>query len=353
MFRSRAGRILRLLALTSVAASAAGACGEPTGGATPGRTEAATSAAVAASPTPAGQSQRASQDATASAPAGGLGEDLLALGTGPSGERGIWRLAESGRWSLALAAPTATAVARFGQEAALAGPGFVETVRFDDAPTVTPLSLDWAAAGSNLRVTAIARAPGGPMAAVAADADGLRCFVAAADGVLRRLDPAPSPLFAQSIAWLDDRRLLLLTTDGTGASQLREVDVAARSFGRSGSVGGVRDFGLSGDGATLVAVTAGSILAGSTGDFLGGGYPAVVGTVPDGELAWAVAVDGDGSVVTLVEAAVADDGTATRPHLVRYARSAGSWTLQSDQPLPLSSVAGLAWVPRGHPTHTP
>jgi hypothetical protein len=277
----------------------------------------------------------------------GFAEDLVALGTGSTGERGIWRLDSSGRWGLVLAAPTATAVARAGDDLLLAGPGYVESVRLAAVPVAMPLPLDWTALGAGLRVAAVARATDGRLAVVTSGSDALRCFVAGSGGVLRPLTPGPVPLYAQSVAWLDDRHLLLLATDGTGASLLREVEVTAGSLGRSGSVGGIRDFGLSGDGGTLAAVTAGSILIGVPAQFLGGNYPRVIGGVPDGELAWAVALDPNGSSVAVVEASVGDDGTATRPHVVVYERGAGGWALRGDAQMPFDTVTGLAWAPRG------
>jgi hypothetical protein len=337
MGRGNNDRSVRLRTVAGVAALVLAGCTSGSGSASPPRTMSV--------PTELTPSSVASGATSGTAVPRDWSEELVALATGAAGDRGVWRSTALGRWVLALSAPTATAVARFGDTVATAGPGHLETARLGDASAITPLPLDWTAADAETRVAAIARAPGGRLAVATYRLDRLIYFVAGDDSVLRQLEQAPSQSFAPSVAWLDDDRLLVLATDETGASRLLEIDVAAGSLGRTGGTSGLRDFALSGDTATLAAVTARNILAGDPAEFLGGS-PQVVGAVPDGEIAWGLALDRTGSMLALVEAVVADDGTAVQPHLVVFRRAAGKWSIQLDEPLPLTAIAGLAWAPR-------
>ena len=55
-------------------------------------------------------------------------------------------------------------------------------------------------------------------------------WLVAADGKVAPLQPAPSQSFTPLVAWLDDARLLVLTTDNLQASRLAVVDVGARTI---------------------------------------------------------------------------------------------------------------------------
>jgi hypothetical protein len=338
-----AAQTTAVAAIVGLALSAA-ACGGPTIS-TGGSYVATTFVATALASSAAGKG-------TASGPApdisgkNGPAAELLVLGTDATGGRGLWRLASPGMWSLLLSEPTATAVARLGDAVALAGPGYVREIAAGAYPRTTFLPLSLPAAGSDDNITALDRSPSGTLAIVTMGQRGSAYLLAGADGVVQRLNPAPVQPFAPDVAWLDDARLLVLSTDPAQASRLVEVNLEAASFSRSSTVAGVRDFAVSGDCATIAVATAGEILVGAVDDFLGSGQPFSVAAVSDGSVAWALALDWSGGRLALLEAAVTADGTATDSHVLIFVRAGASWTLQFDAPMPLTVISGEIWAGR-------
>jgi hypothetical protein len=159
------------------------------------------------------------------------------------------------------------------------------------------------------------------------------------------LVPVPAQPLTPLVGWLDDDRLLVLSTDSTQTSRITALDVGAGSVAGAGSMAGVRYFTLSGDRATLAAATGTAIYAGSPDGMLGSSLPASIAAVPDGSVAWGLALDDSGSTLALLTAAVAADGTANAIREVGYARSGATWTQLFDVPVPLVAVVGQVWAP--------
>jgi hypothetical protein len=270
---------------------------------------------------------------------------LLVLGTDSAGNRGLWRLAAPGRWNLVVPAPAATTVVRLGGAVAVAGRGHVEEIFMGAPPRATLLPLSWPPGASNDPIVALDRAPGGEVAFVTMGDSGPAYLLAGTDGVVSRLTRAPVQPFAPVLAWLDDTTLLALSTDAAQASRLVEVHVRTAAFGRTGAVAGVRDLAISGDRATIAVATADEILVGNVEEALGRGRPRAVAALPEGSVAWALAIDGSGRRIAFLEANVAADGTAAGSHLLVLVRTGESWVLDVDTSVPLTAIAGEAWVP--------
>jgi hypothetical protein len=332
------GAAAALTAIVALSLSAVGCGRSPSGGS--GNSPATPTAAVSAVAGPTTNSPRAPDVSDAPEPAA----ELLVLGTDKAGVRGLWRLVASGRWSLALSASAATAVARFGASVAIAGRGCVREIYVGADPVATSSPLGCPAAAPNDPVVALDRAPGGEVALVTMGEGGPAYRLAGNDGVVRSLAPAPVQPFAPVVGWLDDARLLALSTDSAQASRLVEVDVRTATFGRVGTVAGVRDFAISGDRATIALATAGEILVGSVAESLESGRPGVVAAVPEDSVTWALALDGSGRRLAFLEAVVAADGAPTGSHVLVFVNTGESWVLRLDSTVPLTEISGEAWA---------
>ena len=274
------------------------------------------------------------------------GRDLLLLGAGPGGSRGLWSFTVSDGWLELQAVPWATTVARFGDAVALAGPSRVELLASSEpAASRVTVPLDVPAATSNRPIVALARSPDGTLALITQGIAGPTYLVGRSGSVMTPLIPAPVQPLTPLVGWLDDQRLLVLSTDSTQASRLTVLDVAAANVAQAGSMAGVRDFTVSGDRATLAAATGEAIYAGSLNEILGANPPTPVAAIPDGSVAWGLAVDYSGSALALLTATVGTDGTAGATREVGYRRSGRSWTPLFDVPVPLAAVVGQVWAP--------
>jgi hypothetical protein len=167
----------------------------------------------------------------------------------------------------------------------------------------------------------------------------------AADGGVEPLQPAPTQSFTPLVAWLDDSRLLVLTTDKEQVSRLAVVDVAARTIEPSTVLAGVRVFAVSQDKRYLSVATETRVYAGPVEAFLGTGQPATVATVDPSAVVWGLALDDAGTRLAILSGTVAADGLVTSVRETGYARGPAAWAKAFDSPAPFGKAMDQVWMP--------
>lgn len=272
---------------------------------------------------------------------------LYVLGADAAGHRGLWAFAAPDRWWQVAGAATATALARFGDAVAVAGPGYVEIVRPGGAGEATPaaLPLAWPSGAAGAAVVDFDRSPGGRIVLVAATDADPAYFLAEPGLKVAPLNPAPVQPLTPAVAWLDDSRLLAISTDAAEVSRVVEIVPGAASYVQTSSVSGVRDLAVSGDRATVALATATRIFAGDVPALFGKGSLAEVAAVPDGSVAWGLALDDDGAALAFLEGAVGPDGIVGDVHLRTFARAGDGWTPVRDAAVQLSTALDVVWAP--------
>jgi hypothetical protein len=271
---------------------------------------------------------------------------LIVLGDGVDGGLGLWRFEAPNRWVAVAALPAATSIARFGDDLAISGRASVE-VRPGQTPAAagTALPMKWQGPAPTAKIAALDRSPSGAVAIVTADGETQGYWLVAADGSLELLQPAPAQPFTPLVAWLDDTRLLVLTTDKQQASRLAVVDVAAHTIEPSTDFAGVRFFALSADRKYLAASTEASVYAGSVEAFLGTGQPAEVAAVDPSAVVWGLAFDPSGTRLAWLSGMVAPDGLVSSVREIGYAEGSESWVKEFDSPAPFGKAIAQVWMP--------
>jgi hypothetical protein len=178
-----------------------------------------------------------------------------------------------------------------------------------------------------------------------ADGESQGYWLVAADGSVEPLQPAPTQSFTPLVAWLDDSRLLVLTTDKEQVSRLAVVDVAARTIEPSPVLAGIRVFGVSQDRRYLSVATATSVYAGPVEAFLVTGQPAVVATVDPSAVVWGLALDDIGTRLAMLSGTVAADGLVTSIREIGYDRGPAAWAKAFDSPAPFGKATDQVWMP--------
>jgi hypothetical protein len=273
---------------------------------------------------------------------------LGVLGDGVDGGLGLWSFEAPNRWTAVAALPAATGVARFGDDLAISGRATVElrpTRTLDAAGT--PLPLKWQGPAPTATIAALDRSPGGAIAMVTTDGETQGYWLVAPDGALQPLQPAPTQSFTPLAAWLDDTRLLVLTTDKEQVSRLAVVDVAAATIEASPVLAGIRVFAVSQDRRRLSVATETSVYAGPVEAFLGTGQPApaTVATVDPSAVVWGLALDDAGTRLAMLSGTVAADGAVTSVREIGYAKGSESWTKEFDSPAPFGKALAQVWMP--------
>jgi hypothetical protein len=283
----------------------------------------------------------------ASACAGSPGTpQLVVLGDGVSGGFGLWSFQGPDRWAALAPLPSATGIARFGNSLAIAGRGSIE-VRSAGTPASarTPLPLKWQAPAPTAPIVALAQSPNGEVALSTSDGESHSYWLVAADGGVEPLQPAPTQSFTPLVAWLDDSRLLVLTTDKEQVSRLAVVDVTAGTIEPSPVLAGIRVFAVSHDGRYVSVATETTVYAGPVEAFLGTGRPVTVATVDPSAVVWGLALDDAGARLAMLSGTVAADGTVTSVRDVGYDRGPAAWTKAFDSPAPFGKAIAQVWMP--------
>ncbi|MGA3056558.1 MAG: hypothetical protein ABSE70_00765 [Candidatus Limnocylindrales bacterium] len=278
--------------------------------------------------------------------AASVASGLIVLGDGVDGGLGLWRFEAPNHWTALATLPAATGIARFGDDLAISGRASLE-LRPAGAPATagTPLPMKWQGPAPTAKIVALDRSPNGAVAIATADGESQGYWLVAADGTLETLQPAPTESFTPLVAWLDDTRLLVLTTDRQQASRLAVVDVAAHTIKPSMDFAGVRVFALSADRRYLAAATGASVYAGSVEAFLGTGQPATVAAVDSSAVVWGLAFDPSGTQLAWLSGMVAPDGLVTSVREIGYAKGSESWVEGFDSPAPFGNAMAQVWMP--------
>lgn len=289
-------------------------------------------------------SGRATMSTSTTATAGTPG--LIVLGDGVSGGVGLWSFEAPNRWTAVAALPAATGVARFGNSLAIASRGSVE-VRSAGTPATagTALPLTWQGQAPTAKIAALDRSSSGAIAMVTTDGETQAYWLVAPDGALQPLKPAPTQSFTPLVAWLDDARLLVLTTDKEQVSRLAVLDVAAATIEPSSVLAGIRVFAVSQDRRYLSVATETAVYAGPVEAFLGTGQPEAVATVDPSSVVWGLALDDAGTRLAILSGTVAADGTVTSVREIGYAKGSEPWVKEFDSPAPFSKATAQVWMP--------
>ena len=270
---------------------------------------------------------------------------VIVMADGVQGGIGLWRFQAPDKWTAVGATPGATAVARTADGVVLVAGKSVELRSSADLTrAAATISLEWPAAASSEPVVAVDRAPGGKLALVTSDGSSAAYAVATADGTVTVLQPAPTQSFTPLIAWLDDTRLLVLSTDKDQVSRLAVVDTAAATMTPINTIGGIDSFAVSADRMTLVAATEGDIFVAPVSEWIAGAQPQKIASVGASSVIWGLALDKSGIGLAMLSGTASADGRVGNIHEVGYAKGGSTWSQSFDAPAPITSAKGQAWV---------
>jgi hypothetical protein len=271
---------------------------------------------------------------------------LIVLADGVQGGVGLWRFQAPDKWAAVGATPGATAVARTVDGVALVAGQNVELRSSSDLASVAAtIGLKWPAVAPSAPIVAVDRAPGGKLALVTSDGSNANYAVATASGAVTVLQPAPTQSFTPLVAWLDDTRLLVLSTDNQQVSTLAVIDTAAGTMTPIRSIGGIDSFAVSADRMTLVAATEGDIFVAPVSEWIAGAQPQKIVSVGAFRVIWGLALDSNGTHLALLSGVVSADGRVSQVHEVGYTRGASAWSQSFDTGAPFTTSRGQVWVP--------
>ena len=270
---------------------------------------------------------------------------VIVMADGVQGGIGLWRFQAPDKWTAVGATPGATAVARTADGVVLVAGKSVELRSSADLTrAAATISLEWPAAASSEPVVAVDRAPGGKLALVTSDGSSAAYAVATADGTVAVLQPAPPQSFTPLVAWLDDTRLLVLSTDKDQVSRLAVVDTAAATMRPINTIGGIDSFAVSADRMTLVAATEGDIFVAPVSEWIAGAQPQKIASVGASSVIWGLALDKSGIGLAMLSGTASTDGGVGNIHEVGYAKGGSTWSQSFDAPAPITTARGQAWV---------
>jgi len=271
---------------------------------------------------------------------------VIVMADGVQDGIGLWRFQAPDKWTAIGATPGATAVARTVDGVVLVAGRNVELRSAADLTrTAATIRLEWPAASSPQSVVAVDRAPGGKLALVTSDGSSTDYAVATASGAVTVLQPAPTQSFTPLIAWLDDTRLLVLSTDNQQVSTLAVIDTAAGTMTPIRTIGGIDFFALSSDRVTLVASTQRDIFVAPVSEWIAGAQPQKIASVDAFRVIWGLALDSNGTHLALLSGAVSADGHVSQVHEVGYTRGASAWSQSFDNAAPFTTSRGQVWIP--------
>jgi hypothetical protein len=271
---------------------------------------------------------------------------VIVMADGVQGGVGLWRFQAPDKWTAVGATPGATAVARTADGVILVVGKSVELRSSSDLTRVAAtISLEWPAAASSDPVVAVDRAPGGKLALVTSDGSSADYAVATTSGTVTVLQPAPTQSFTPLIAWLDDTRLLVLSTDKQQVSRLAVIDTAAATMTPINTIGGIDSFAVSADRMTLVAATEGDIFVAPVSEWIAGAQPKRIASVGASTIIWGLALDKNGARLAMLSGTESADGRVGNIHEVGYAKAGSAWSQSFDTPAPITAAKGQAWVP--------
>jgi dipeptidyl aminopeptidase/acylaminoacyl peptidase len=208
------------------------------------------------------------------------------------------------------------------------------------------MPLAWSGTSSS-KIASVSRSQNGTIALVSTDGDRQTYWLVAADGSLATLDPAPNQPFAPLADWLDDARLLVLSTDKFQESRLAVVNLTTKTIQQSSALSGVRFFCVSPDARYVAAATASAVYAGPVEALLGTSAPPTVATLDPSTptVVWALTFDDTGTRLAMLSATLTPDGRPTNVRELGYAQASSSWTKVFDSPTSFGLAYDQVWLP--------
>jgi hypothetical protein len=269
----------------------------------------------------------------------------IVLADGSDGIAGLWALDANSAWTQLGATPGATALGPAADGIALASGSSVEVRPASALGSAGQVkTLKWPGAVPMAPIVALDSSAGGKMVLVTAGAQGVGYAVAAPDGTIAPVDPAPAQSFTPSAAWLDDSRLLVLATDKAQASRLAVADTGAKTLELSGAVSSVRVMGVSGDRQTVCLATESAVWVGSVDSLLGTQPADPTLTLTDGQVVWGLALDANGSHLYMFSGTAASDGTVAGVHELGYVKRGSDWVQVLDSAVPFGRAIGQVFL---------
>jgi hypothetical protein len=280
-----------------------------------------------------------------STPAGVLRGELLVLGGPAGGPYDLWRFDGQQGWTNAQASSGATAIGRDASSLLLGGPSAIEVRALGTYAQPQPAEERKSPFGApGTSVASIARSANGRIALVAVSGSEATFVVDSASGALGRLSAQPRQPFSPLVAWLKDDRVLALSVDDRQISRLAVIDPSSARMSLLESPTGARAFAVAPDGATIAVATEDAVYVGQTAAWISGATPAEAIDVPNGDVAWHLALSPDARRLAMLLGEVGDDGTVSSVREVAYELTAGGWQQVLEVELPFAFAAGQVWL---------
>ena len=261
------------------------------------------------------------------------------LADGVQGGTGLWSFGASGQWAVLGATPNATALGRTSDGIAVASGHEVDFRPTSDLSHAgSHTTLKWSAGTSTAPVVSLTGSPAGKLAVATADERSLNYWLAAADGTVTAMASAPTQSFTPLVAWLDESRVVVLSTDNQQVSRLAVVNLATHGLNTINAVLGVTVFGASTDGQSVAVATEKGVYAGPVAAFLGGTQPQQIATLADAQVVWALSTDTAGAQVYVLAGTEAADGTVSALHELVYTKQGSAWIRVLDSPAPFTKA---------------
>ena len=273
----------------------------------------------------------------------GMGS-LVVLADGVQGGLGLWTL-DGTKWVQLGPTPDATAIGRGPGGIAIAAGNRLELRSRSELREPGAISTStWSAAAPSQPIVGLDTSSAGRLALVAADEQGVAYFIGGDGGAMIPLSPAPVQPFAALVRWLDDARLLVLSTDNLQVSRLAVVGTDNHTLSSAASLSGVRAVSASGDGGTVAAATESGVYVGPLAAFQAQTPPAPIANIGDAQVVWALALNATGSQVFLLSGTVAPDGHVTSIHELGYEKQGSGWTQILDSAAPFARAIGQVYL---------
>jgi hypothetical protein len=226
----------------------------------------------------------------------------------------------------------------------LAGAATVEFRRTASlATTSSVIALKWATAP--LAIADVDVSTAGKIALVAVDGSTLRYATAGPDGNVVALTPAPTQSFTPLVAWVGETALLVLSTDEQQVSKLAVLDAAIPKITPVQALAGVRVFAASGDGHVIAAATASGIYVSTLAGLTAAATPSPIATPAEGQVVWAMTMDGPGARLWMLSGKVASDGSVGSVRELGYTKAGAGWQKTTDLAVPFGRGLDQVYVP--------
>ena len=271
---------------------------------------------------------------------------LIALADGEDGQRRLWSLGSDSRWNMVSVTPGATALGRTPDGIAVASTAGLEArSRVDLSKPAGVALFRWSGRTPATPIVDVDYSSAGSLAVVASDATGAIYAVARPKGSLQTLFPAPVQSFTPTVRWLDENRILVLSTDVRQVSRLAVVETAGHTLTATPALSGVRVFGVSLDRRVVAAATESAIYVAPVAALGEASAPAPAVALAAEQVVWAMAMDESGSRLFVLSGIVAPNGSVGTVHELAFALDGAVWKKLLDAPVPFGRAISQAYLP--------